>query len=74
LSAYLRTRSQDADKENYDNYYGRAVKLVRVGGLIIFDDMLWYGKVADPDVNDAETVALRALNEKLHHDERMLSV
>jgi len=61
----------DADKENYDNYYERALKLTRVGGLIIFDNMLWYGKVADLAVQDAETVALRALNEKLHHDERV---
>ncbi|MGH9767162.1 MAG: class I SAM-dependent methyltransferase [Blastocatellia bacterium] len=61
----------DADKENYDNYYERALKLTRRGGLIIFDNMLWYGKVADPSVQDAETVALRALNEKLHHDERV---
>jgi caffeoyl-CoA O-methyltransferase len=61
----------DADKENYDIYYERALKLVRVGGLIIFDNMLWYGKVADPGIQDAETVALRALNEKLHHDERV---
>lgn len=61
----------DADKENYDNYYERALKLTRRGGLIIFDNMLWYGKVADPGVRDAETVALRALNEKLHHDERV---
>jgi len=61
----------DADKDNYDEYYERALKLVRVGGLIIFDNMLWYGKVADPSVQDAETVALRALNEKLHHDERV---
>src|SRR5262249_16363579 len=61
----------DADKENYDNYYERALKLVRVGGLIIFDNMLWYGKVADPDIQDTETVALRALNEKLHYDERV---
>src|SRR5215467_4028401 len=37
----------DADKDNYDEYYERALKLVRVGGLIIFDNMLWYGKVAD---------------------------
>ena len=56
----------------YDEYYERALKLVRVGGLIIFDNMLWYGKVADPSVQDAETVALRALNEKLHHDERVV--
>jgi predicted O-methyltransferase YrrM len=61
----------DADKPNYDNYYERALKLVRRGGLIIFDNMLWSGKVADPSVQDANTVALRALNEKLHHDERV---
>jgi caffeoyl-CoA O-methyltransferase len=61
----------DADKGNYVNYYERALKLVRKGGLLVFDNMLWYGKVADPDVQDADTVALRALNEKLHHDERV---
>ncbi|HEY9435401.1 MAG TPA: class I SAM-dependent methyltransferase [Blastocatellia bacterium] len=61
----------DADKRNYDNYYERALKLMRRGGLIIFDNMLWSGKVADPGVQDADTVALRALNEKLHHDERV---
>jgi caffeoyl-CoA O-methyltransferase len=61
----------DADKENYGAYYERALKLVRKGGLLIFDNMLWYGKVADPSVQDADTVALRALNEKLHHDERV---
>jgi caffeoyl-CoA O-methyltransferase len=61
----------DADKENYDNYYERALKLLRRGGLVIFDNMLWSGRVADPSVRDAETVALRALNEKLHHDERV---
>lgn len=61
----------DADKQNYDNYYERALKLMRRGGLVIFDNMLWSGKVADPSVQDAETVALRALNEKLHHDERV---
>ncbi len=61
----------DADKPNYDKYYERALKLMRRGGLIIFDNMLWSGKVADPGVQDADTVALRALNEKLHHDERV---
>ena len=61
----------DADKQNYDNYYERALQLVRKGGLIIFDNMLWYGKVADPGVQDADTVALRSLNEKLHRDERV---
>jgi caffeoyl-CoA O-methyltransferase len=63
----------DADKENYDNYYERALKLTRVGGLIVFDNMLWYGKVADPGAQDAETVALRALNEKLHSDDRVFN-
>jgi predicted O-methyltransferase YrrM len=61
----------DADKPNYDNYYERALKLIRRGGLIVFDNMLWSGRVADPGVQDADTVALRALNEKLHHDERV---
>jgi predicted O-methyltransferase YrrM len=61
----------DADKENYDAYYERALKLVRRGGLIVFDNMLWYGKVADPAVQDADTVALRALNDKLSRDERV---
>ena len=61
----------DADKPNYDNYYERALKLMRRGGLIIFDNMLWSGKVADQGVQDVDTVALRALNEKLHHDERV---
>jgi caffeoyl-CoA O-methyltransferase len=61
----------DADKPNYDNYYERALKLTRRGGLIIFDNMLWSGKVADLSVQDEQTVALRALNEKLHHDERV---
>jgi predicted O-methyltransferase YrrM len=61
----------DADKPNYDNYYERALKLMRRGGLIMFDNMLWSGKVADLSVQDANTVALRALNEKLHRDERV---
>jgi predicted O-methyltransferase YrrM len=61
----------DADKPNYDNYYERALKLMRRGGVIFFDNMLWSGKVADPGIQDADTVALRALNEKLHHDERV---
>ena len=61
----------DADKANYDGYYERVLKLIRPGGLIIFDNMLWYGKVADQSVQDADTVALRALNAKLHRDERV---
>ena len=61
----------DADKANYDAYYERALQLVRPGGLLVFDNMLWYGKVADESVQDEDTVALRALSAKLHHDERV---
>jgi len=61
----------DADKPNYDAYYERALKLVRKGGLLVFDNMLWYGKVADESISDSDTVALRALNAKLHQDERV---
>lgn len=63
----------DADKSNYDAYYERALKLLRKGGLIVFDNMLWYGKVADNSEQDADTVALRALNAKLHDDERVFT-
>jgi len=61
----------DADKGNYDNYYERALRLVRVGGLIAIDNTIWSGRVADPNEKDADTVAIRNLNEKLHRDERV---
>jgi len=61
----------DADKPNYDNYYERALKLVRPGALIAFDNMLWSGAVADPAVTDPDTSALRALNAKIHDDPRV---
>jgi len=61
----------DADKPNYDNYYERALKLVRAGGLIAFDNMLWSGSVADTANIDEQTSALRALNAKIHDDDRV---
>ena len=61
----------DADKGNYDGYYERALKLVRKGGLISIDNVLWGGKVADDNAQDADTVAIRALNEKLLDDQRV---
>jgi len=61
----------DADKGNYDNYYERTLRLLRTGGLIAFDNMLWSGAVADPKISDADTVALRTLNEKIHGDTRV---
>ena len=61
----------DADKSNYDSYYERALKLLRLGGVVALENMLWSGAVADPAVNDADTSALRALNEKIHADARV---
>jgi caffeoyl-CoA O-methyltransferase len=61
----------DADKPNYDGYYEHALKLVRPGGLIALDNMLWSGAVANPKVKDADTSALRALNAKIHADDRV---
>jgi len=61
----------DADKPNYDGYYERLLKLVRPGGLIALDNMLWSGEVADPAVNDENTTALRALNAKIQADPRV---
>ncbi|MEH1783489.1 MAG: class I SAM-dependent methyltransferase [Nostoc sp.] len=61
----------DADKENYDGYYERSLQLVRPGGLIAIDNVLWSGKVAQEQIQDESTQALRALNKKLHHDERV---
>jgi predicted O-methyltransferase YrrM len=61
----------DADKSNYDNYYERALQLVRPGGLIAIDNVLWSGAVADPQVQDTRTNAIRALNQKIHQDARV---
>jgi len=61
----------DANKEDYDAYYERCLKLVRRGGLILVDNVLWSGTVADPSKQDADTVAIRALNAKLKADQRV---
>lgn len=61
----------DADKANYDNYYERALKLVRPGGLIAIDNVLWSGDVAKPEVQDNRTNKIRDLNKKLHTDTRI---
>jgi len=61
----------DADKENYVGYYERVLELLRPGGLIVVDNTLWSGRVADPENAEADTVALRHFNEHLHHDERV---
>jgi len=62
----------DADKENIDRYYEQLLLLVRKGGLIAIDNVLWHGRVVDPMwVNDTETVAILALNLKLRDDPRV---
>ncbi|NEO32098.1 MAG: methyltransferase domain-containing protein [Symploca sp. SIO3C6] len=61
----------DADKSNYDAYYERSLQLVRPGGLIAIDNVLWSGRVADSQVQDNRTKAIRALNQKLSQDQRI---
>jgi caffeoyl-CoA O-methyltransferase len=61
----------DADKKNYSNYFERAMQLVRTGGVIATDNVLWDGRVADPKETDEDTEAIRAFNTKLHADARI---
>ncbi len=61
----------DADKSSYDAYYERALKLVRHGGLIAIDNVLWSGRVVDEADRDDDTLAIRALNDKIATDERV---
>jgi predicted O-methyltransferase YrrM len=61
----------DADKPNYPHYYERCLQLVRPGGLILIDNVLWDGKVADSGVQDESTNAMREFNRKLAEDERV---
>jgi len=62
----------DADKRNYSNYYERALVLLRPGGLIAADNVLFHGKVTGPADPDPDTEAIRAFNRKLHGDDRIL--
>ncbi|MEA5515702.1 class I SAM-dependent methyltransferase [Nodularia sp. UHCC 0506] len=61
----------DADKSNYDSYYERSLQLIRPGGLILIDNVLWSGKVADSEVQDNRTINIRTFNQKLYQDERI---
>ena len=61
----------DADKQNNDAYYERSLELIRPGGLIAIDNVLWGGQVADPQAQNPSTRAIRALNQKLHSDQRV---
>jgi len=61
----------DADKENYPYYYERTLQLLRPGGLMLIDNTLWSGAVADTSRQDPETCAIRALNDLVHADDRV---
>jgi predicted O-methyltransferase YrrM len=61
----------DADKTGYGQYYEACLQLLRPGGLIAIDNVLWNGDVADPAIDDAETEAIRAFNRKIHGDSRV---
>lgn len=62
----------DADKNNYAAYYDRALQLVRQNGLILVDNVLWYGRVADPAMDDDQrTQAIKQLNQQIYRDDRV---
>ncbi len=61
----------DADKINYEAYYERALELVRPGGLIAVDNVLWSGRVANPQTDAPSTRTIQAFNAKLHQDQRI---
>ncbi|MEO0459260.1 MAG: class I SAM-dependent methyltransferase [Myxococcota bacterium] len=61
----------DADKTQYQDYYERLLELLRPGGLVMVDNVLWGGSVIDPDKTDESTEAIRAFNRALHADERV---
>lgn len=78
LEQLLRTQTErfdlafiDADKENATGYYERALQLLRPGGLILIDNVLWNGAVADPSIDDEDTRALRAVSMHAANDERV---
>jgi predicted O-methyltransferase YrrM len=63
----------DADKLSYPTYYEQAVRLLRAGGVVAFDNMLWHDRVADPSIRDSETATLRDLGRTVRDDKRLFS-
>lgn len=61
----------DADKTNYPNYLEHALRLLRVGGLAVFDNTLWSGRVLESNPESADTRAIQALNRALKEDQRV---
>ena len=63
----------DADKKEYPGYLEQALRLLRPGGTVVFDNMLWHHRVADPTQRDEDTVTLRDLGKAVREDERLVS-
>jgi predicted O-methyltransferase YrrM len=63
----------DADKSAYAVYYEEAIRMLRPGGVVAFDNMLWHDRVADPSQRDTETVTLRDLGKTVRDDSRLAS-
>ncbi|KAL6556558.1 hypothetical protein OROGR_005846 [Orobanche gracilis] len=61
----------DAEKKMYQDYFELLLQLVRVGGVIVIDNVLWHGRVADPMVNDTKTHSIRKFNRNLMEDDRV---
>jgi len=62
----------DADKAGYGEYFEQAVRLLRSGGVMAFDNALWHDRVADPGSRDADTIALRELGKAVRDDRRLI--
>jgi caffeoyl-CoA O-methyltransferase len=61
----------DADKIEYQGYFDKSLELLRIGGLIAIDNVLWGGSVIDDSIQDSSTKAIRAFNENLSSDSRV---
>ncbi len=74
LEGYFDLVFMDADKESYPSYYDLVIEKLKTGGLLLADNVLWNGKVLDPEVQDVETKAIRAFNHKVVEDQRVEQV
>ena len=63
----------DADKASYPLYFEQALRLLRTGGIVAFDNALWHDRVADPTARDADTVAIREVGKAVRDDARVVS-
>jgi predicted O-methyltransferase YrrM len=61
----------DADKESYSDYFDLVIDNMKIGGIIIADNVLWSGKVVDPNEKDHETMGLNNFNKKIVNDKRV---